>query len=126
MEIKKRHNSKISQRLCFFCRLFIQLTNYIYKVRKRKLIIAIIVLTFAFQFLAGERFWWSENEIERIKSENKVKVVQLLTQRFYFPNWGFDKLGSHPFANCPENRCFAFQPHFWRNKPFENSDGIQF
>lgn len=70
-----------------------------------------------------------ENELEEslivqeIHSKN-LKAIQLLTQRFYFPNWGLEKLGTHPFSNCAENRCYAFQPHFWRNKPFEQSDGI--
>lgn len=63
--------------------------------------------------------------IEEIESKG-LKSVQLLTQRFYFPNWGLEKLGQSPFLKCPEKRCYAFQPHFWSNKPFENSDGLTF
>jgi hypothetical protein len=67
-----------------------------------------------------------DDEINEEIESKGLKSVQLLTQRFYFPNWGLEKLGQSPFLKCPEKRCFAFQPHFWRNKPFENSDGLVF
>lgn len=109
--------NKIDSKLFF---LFISLINHFRK--KKKLLITVLSLILVVFFFKS---FEETNVVEKIHAQN-LKAVQLITQRFYFPNWGFEKLGRHPFLNCPENRCFAFHTHFWRNKPYESSDGKSF
>ena len=53
------------------------------------------------------------------------QAVQFITGRFRFKNWGLKGLGREPFKGCPEDRCYAFQPHISiHHKPYEQSDAI--
>lgn len=120
MKKKMRIFNKIVSKLFF---LFISLINHFRKIlSKKKLLTTVLGLILVICFFKA---FEETNVVEKIHSQN-LKAVQLITQRFYFPNWGFEKLGRHPFLNCPENRCFAFHTHFWRNKPYESSDGKSF
>jgi hypothetical protein len=47
--------------------------------------------------------------IMKLKSKN-YKTIHMLTGRFFFVNWKLGhKLGSVPFRNCPEKRCYAYR-----------------
>lgn len=100
-----------------------RLKYYISKLRKPKLIIGVVFFIIGFQLVIESEFF-RDRTVERIHAQN-LKAVQLLTQYFYFRNWAQTELGQHPFAQCPEKRCYAFQPNFWFNTPYEDSDGNQ-
>lgn len=88
---------------------------------KLKFLFYVVLLFLLFTVLIENEI--SENLIVTRIHDNQLKAVQLITQRFYFPNWGLPELGRSPFQKCPETRCYAFQSHIFRNKPFEESDG---
>ena len=47
--------------------------------------------------------------ITELKSKN-FKTIHMLTGRFFFVNWQLGhKLGSVPFRECPEKRCYAYR-----------------
>ena len=67
-----------------------------------------------------------EDEIIDSIHKNNLKAVQLLTGYFSKNDWSntLARLGEYPFQNCPEKRCYAFKPFFFRQKPIEKSDAV--
>lgn len=69
-------------------------------------------------------YYYNEDDLIKEIHENKLKAVQLLTERFEYKNWGIGDLGQKPFENCEEKRCYAFKPFRFQQKPLEKSDAV--
>jgi len=85
------------------------------------IIISIALFHYYYEYLAID-----EDEIIDTIHKNNLKAVQLLTGRFSTNDWSntLAHLGEYPFQNCPEKRCYAFKPFYFRQKPIETSDAV--
>jgi hypothetical protein len=52
------------------------------------------------------------------------KYVQLYTGVFDWKDWDQTGLGTIPFRNCPEKRCYAFKPYKLSQTAVEDADGV--
>ena len=111
--------------LCFFSLRQLTCGKLFVKYRTIKitfcLMMAISLFHFYYEYIAID-----EDEIIDTIHKNNLKAVQLLTGRFGSNRWESFRphLGEYPFQHCPEKRCYAFKPFFFRQKPFETSDAI--
>ena len=97
--------------------------NFTVAIFKTKYLLVLPFLITGYQLII-ESGIFRDQTVEKIHAQD-LKAVQLLTKYFFYRDWALPQLGQHPFAYCPEKRCFAFQPNYWRNIPNEKSDGIR-
>lgn len=105
------------------------LSNYISKffVRYKSIkIVFCLILTIVSLHLFYIYISLDEDDIIGSIHKNNLKAVQLLTGRFSANDWNtlIPQLGEFPFRNCPEKRCYAFKPFYFRQKPLESSDAV--
>jgi len=95
------------------------------KYRSIKITFAIIFTLALFHYYY-EYIAIDEDEIIDTIHKNNLKAIQLLTGRFSSNDWSSShpRLGEQPFQHCPEKRCYAFKPFYFRQKPIEKSDAI--
>ena len=83
----------------------------------------VIVILNILKWTIYDKYFVYDDLIDEIHRKN-LKAVQLVTGRFDFENWEFDRLGEEPFKSCPEQRCYAFRSLGLLHVPNERSDGI--
>jgi alpha-1,3-fucosyltransferase len=95
---------------------------------KVKFLLSLFALCFGCSFFISSRIFSnsglsSSSDDETLFENKNLKYIQLYTGVFDYKDWGQPGLGTVPFKNCPEKRCYAFKP-FIRQKALEQSDGV--
>ncbi|RNA16756.1 alpha-(1-3)-fucosyltransferase 6 [Brachionus plicatilis] len=92
--------------------------------RRSKKLITILFLTYLLLKLVNFKSIFGKKPTDQKPNSQNFKSVQLITWKFTNPNWTFRDLGSEPFRNCPESRCFAFYSKNILYSPDENADAV--
>jgi hypothetical protein len=85
-------------------------------------IISFTLATFAVRFIYN-KFFNLDLLIENIRQKD-LKSVHMITGRFDFWQWQYNKLGEAPFKKCPETRCYAFLSFPMTQTAIEKADGV--
>jgi hypothetical protein len=76
-------------------------------LKKKIVLISILLFLFIMKIFVNKKNDF-DDLLYQLKTQN-IKSVQLITGRFDWANWGLNELGTKPFENCKEKRCYAFR-----------------